>query len=54
MPEREEPHEDPPAKRRPYERPRVESESVYERGALGCGKMLPPRSFDCAQDPNAS
>ena len=40
--------------KRPYEKPRIDSESVYERGALGCGKMLAQPIFDCITDPNAS
>jgi hypothetical protein len=42
-----------PARRRPYEPPRIVSEAIFETTALACGKM-PAQSLMCAVMPKNS
>lgn len=39
--------------RRPYEPPRIRSETIFETTALACGK-LPGQQFTCMQRPQNS
>ncbi len=40
-------------KKRPYKRPTVRTEKVYERKSLACGKSS-PMTFSCIANPKSS